>query len=109
MPIPYIEDEEEDGTWQFQLRMTDARGRTEQYGQGLVTREVETKVKRQQESPSDVPKGVCACCCEPIPRSKRVYSGCCSQMVCKSGFGEWLRQSTRCMYCRNVWQKRKKQ
>ena len=108
VPIPYIEDEEEDGTGQLQLRMTEARERTEQYVQKLVTGEVEKKRKRQQEPPSFVEEGVCVGCCEPVPRPERVYSGCCNKRVCERCFGRWLRLSTRCMYCREVWRKKKK-
>ena len=83
--VSYMEDEEENGTGQ--LRMTEARERTEQYVQRMVTTEVEKKRKRQHEPPSFVEEGVCVICCETIPRAERVYSGCCNKMVCKVCFG----------------------
>ena len=81
VPIPYMADEEENGTGQ--LRMTAARERTEQYVQRMVTTEVEKKRKRQQEPPAFVEEDECVTCCEKIPRAERVYSGCCNKMVCK--------------------------
>ena len=82
--------------------MTEARERTEQYVQRMVTTEVEKKRKRQHEPPSFVEEGVCVICCETIPGAERVYSGCCNKMVCKECFGRWLRHNTRYMYCRKV-------
>ena len=74
----------------------------------MVAMEVEKKRKRQHEPPAFVEEDVCIACCETIPRAERVYSGCCNKMVCKGCFGRWLRHSTRCVYCRKVWQKKKK-
>ena len=118
VPIPYMRmadeagqlvlpaDEEEDGPGQ--LRMTEAQERTEHHVQRMVAAEAEKKRKRQQEPPSLVESDECVTCCREIPRAERVYSVCCGKWACKECFGKWLRRSTRCMYCREVWKKKKK-
>ena len=59
IPLIFMEDESEEENGPGQLRITEARERTQQHVQRMVRTEVEKKRKRQHEPPAFVEEDVC--------------------------------------------------